>query len=57
MGGLSLKFNVNERPTMRLLCCLYAHKAHFPSFLWGFGSYFWQYGSEVISLLGVYFEM
>ena len=32
MGGLSLKFktlNGNERPTMRLLCCLYAYKAHF----------------------------
>ena len=37
--GLSLKFktearsgevlNVNEIPTMRLLCCLYAYKAHF----------------------------
>ena len=42
MGGLSLKFN--ERPSTRLLCCLYTNHTHFLLFLRGliwlaFGSF------------------
>ena len=35
MGGLSLNFN--ERPSARLLCCLYTNHTHFLLFLRGFG--------------------
>ena len=47
MGGLSLKFKTearsaevlgfNERPSTRLLCCLYTNHTHFLLFLRGFG--------------------
>ena len=53
MGG----FIVNERPTMRLSCCLYSYKARFPLFHEVSEVIFDNRILTVISLLGFYFEI
>ena len=55
MGSFSLNFN--ERPTMRLLCCLYAYKPVFFCFHKVWEAIFESRILTVTSLFGFYFEI